>query len=54
MRAWRDGTAMTDGSFAGPPLKRHAPRDVYVYFDNTDKLHAPQDARASMRRLERP
>lgn len=53
VRAWRDGTAMTDGSFAGPPLKRHTPRDVYVYFDNTDKLHAPQDARALMRRLER-
>ncbi|MDB5487147.1 MAG: hypothetical protein JWQ58_862 [Reyranella sp.] len=53
VRAWRDGTPMTDGSFAGPPLKRQAARDVYVYFDNTDKLHAPKDARALMRKLER-
>ena len=28
------------------------PRDVYVYFDNTDKLMAPRDARVLMRRLE--
>jgi len=51
--AWRDGALMTDGAFAGPPLTRQLRRDVYVYFDNTDKLHAPDDARALMRRLER-
>jgi uncharacterized protein YecE (DUF72 family) len=51
VRAWRDGKPMRDGTFAGTPPKRHAPRDVYVYFDNTDKLHAPLDARALMRRL---
>ena len=28
------------------------PRDVFVYFDNTDKLMAPRDAQALMRRLE--
>jgi len=53
VRAWRDGEPMTDGTFAGPPLKRHRRRDVYVYFDNTDKLHAPEDARALMHKLER-
>lgn len=53
VRAWRDGRPMTDGTFAGPPLKRRQRRDVYVYFDNTDKLHAPQDARALMQKLER-
>lgn len=53
VRAWRDGRPMTDGTFAGPLPKRQVPRDVYVYFDNTDKLHAPADARTLMRRLER-
>lgn len=53
VRAWRDGEPMIDGTFAGPPLQRHRRRDVYVYFDNTDKLHAPEDARALKRRLER-
>lgn len=53
VRAWRDGRPMTDGTFAGPLPKRQVRRDVYVYFDNTDKLHAPVDARSLMRRLER-
>jgi uncharacterized protein YecE (DUF72 family) len=51
IRAWRDGKAMRDGTFVGTPAKA-MPRDVYVYFDNTDKLMAPRDARALMRRLE--
>ena len=51
IRAWRDGKAMRDGTFVGAPAKA-MPRDVYVYFDNTDKLMAPRDARALMRRLE--
>lgn len=50
--AWRDGEPMTDGTFAGPPLKLQQRRDVYVYFDNTDKLHAPRDAQTLMKRLE--
>jgi len=28
------------------------PRNVYASFDNTDKLLAPRDAQALMRRLE--
>jgi len=52
IRAWRDGRPMRDGTFAGPPAKS-VPRDVYVYFDNTDKLMAPRDAQALMRRLEK-
>ncbi len=51
IRAWRDGTPMHDGTFVGTPAKA-VPRDVYVYFDNTDKLMAPRDAQALMRRLE--
>lgn len=50
--AWRDGALMTDGTFVEPCSKRLRRRDVYVYFDNTDKLHAPKDARALMQRLE--
>jgi len=51
IRAWRDGKPMRDGTFVGSPA-RTMPRDVYVYFDNTDKLMAPRDAQALMRRLE--
>jgi uncharacterized protein YecE (DUF72 family) len=51
IRAWRDGRPMRDGSFAGRSTKV-VPRDVFVYFDNTDKLMAPHDARALMRELE--
>lgn len=49
--AWRDGRPMRDGTFVGSPAKS-MPRDVYVYFDNTDKLMAPRDAQALMRRLD--
>ena len=50
IRAWRDGKPMRDGTFVGGPAKA-APRDVFVYFDNTDKLMAPRDAQALMRCL---
>jgi uncharacterized protein YecE (DUF72 family) len=51
IRAWRDGKTMRDGTFVGSAAKA-MPRDVYVYFDNTDKLMAPRDAQALMHRLE--
>jgi uncharacterized protein YecE (DUF72 family) len=50
IRAWRDGKPMRDGTFIGPAT-RPMPRDVFVYFDNTDKLKAPHDAKALMRRV---
>lgn len=50
IRAWRDGKPMKDGTFVAPAAKAR-PRDVFVYFDNTDKLKAPRDARTLMRRL---
>jgi uncharacterized protein YecE (DUF72 family) len=50
IRAWRDGKPMSDGTFIGARAKP-MPRDVFVYFDNTDKLKAPHDARALMRRV---
>jgi uncharacterized protein YecE (DUF72 family) len=49
--AWRRGRAMQDGTFAGKPLDGNKPRDVFVYFDNTDKLHAPHDAAALIGQL---
>ena len=51
IRAWRDGKPMRDGTFVETPAKA-VPRDVYVYFDNTDKLMAPRDAQALMRNLQ--
>jgi uncharacterized protein YecE (DUF72 family) len=51
VRAWSAGTPMRDGNFVTAPELRPRPRDVYVYFDNTDKLHAPDNARGLMERL---
>jgi uncharacterized protein YecE (DUF72 family) len=50
IRSWRDGKPMHDGTFIGRPA-RAVPRDVFLYFDNTDKLKAPRDAQALMREL---
>ncbi len=47
--AWRDGEPMTDGHFITDKKPRPRPRDVFVYFDNTDKLQAPKDALSLMR-----
>ncbi|MCX5480211.1 DUF72 domain-containing protein [Kaistia geumhonensis] len=43
--AWAEGRPMGDGEFAGAKEALARPRDVFVFFDNTDKLHAPDDAR---------
>lgn len=46
VRAWRDGRTPAGAAripgVAAPPERA---TDVYVYFDNTDKLAAPEDAR---------
>jgi uncharacterized protein YecE (DUF72 family) len=52
IRAWRSGAPVADGPLVAAPLADGRSRDVYVYFDNTDKLHAPDDARRLMRRLD--
>lgn len=49
--AWRDGQPMTDGYFIDAKQPKRRPRDVFVYFDNTDKLQAPKDALSLMRLL---
>ncbi len=50
--AWAAGQPMTDGEFAGDRPAEACRHDVFVYFDNTDKLRAPYDAQALMRRLD--
>ncbi|RWR29063.1 DUF72 domain-containing protein [Sinirhodobacter populi] len=47
VRAWSGGKPMRDGDFAGDPGP-DMPRDVFLFFDNTDKLHAPDNARHLM------
>lgn len=51
VRNWRMGLPMADGNFVLPPVVDGRPRDVFVFFDNTDKLEAPGNARDLMRRL---
>jgi uncharacterized protein YecE (DUF72 family) len=51
IEAWTEGRPMTDGNFVTPPLDDYKPRDVFLFFDNTDKLQAPDNARDLMRRL---
>jgi uncharacterized protein YecE (DUF72 family) len=52
VRAWRAGEAPT-GEFTVAPAAQRLPegRDVYVYFDNDAKVHAPFDAIALAERL---
>lgn len=51
IRAWAQGKPMRDGRFIDPGAAASEPRDVFVFFDNTDKLHAPDNARSLMNRL---
>jgi uncharacterized protein YecE (DUF72 family) len=44
VRAWRDGREPHEARLAGRPRKRPSSCDVYVYFDNDVKAHAPFDA----------
>ncbi len=48
-RAWSEGRPMADGDFAGRTQGRARKRDVFLFFDNTDKLHAPDNAQSMMR-----
>lgn len=50
VRNWSMGRA-TDGNFITGPTDDGKARDVFVFFDNTDKLMAPGDARGLMARV---
>jgi uncharacterized protein YecE (DUF72 family) len=49
IRAWATGGQPADARLiTDEPPPRRAARDVYCYFDNTDKRHAPDNARELM------
>lgn len=49
---WATGAEPEDAvRITGRPPPRRKSRDVYVYFDNDAKVHAPRDARRLARRL---
>ncbi len=50
VRVWAQGGTPQDGRTLGPPADVR-PRDVYIYFDNDVKVHAPFDAIALAQRL---
>jgi uncharacterized protein YecE (DUF72 family) len=55
IRAWSEGGQPPGARLISselPPTR--ASRDVYCYFDNTDKLHAPDNARELMEKLGLP
>jgi uncharacterized protein YecE (DUF72 family) len=50
--AWRNGEEPEDARLICPTRARtRSSRDVYCYFDNTDKRHAPDNARELMELL---
>lgn len=49
--AWSRGEPMDDGDFVDARRAPARPRDVFLFFDNTDGLRAPDDALAIMREL---
>jgi uncharacterized protein YecE (DUF72 family) len=52
---WRHGLQVADARLASPrPAPRRARRDVYCYFDNDVKVHAPYDAAHLAARLGLP
>ena len=54
IEAWAEGGEPEDARLVCPIRSRtRSARDVYCYFDNTDKRHAPENARELMQLLER-
>ena len=49
--AWSLGSEPADAQRIGGTWSKHKHRDVYCYFDNDAKVHAPFDAMGLMRRL---
>lgn len=49
--SWRHGREPRDARRTAPRLAPATARDVYVYFDNDAKVHAPHDAMALMKRM---
>ena len=55
IRAWTRGEEPADARLISQErMPGRKPLDVYCYFDNTDKLHAPDNARELMAMLDLP
>lgn len=52
VRTWADGKPMADGPLLAPPEASPKPRDVFVHFVSTDKVHAPRNAMTLARLTE--
>ncbi|MBL0418864.1 DUF72 domain-containing protein [Ramlibacter sp. AW1] len=53
IQAWRRGRQPADARLVDPAAPGpRAPLEVFCYFDNTDKLHAPVNARELMQALD--
>jgi len=49
---WACGGEVPGGYHASPkPARQRPARDVYIYFDNDAKVHAPKDAQALIKRI---
>ncbi|MEO8848255.1 MAG: DUF72 domain-containing protein [Casimicrobiaceae bacterium] len=48
---WRDGSIANGPRIARPAAKARSGRDVFCYFDNTDKVHAPRNAQRLLAQL---
>jgi uncharacterized protein YecE (DUF72 family) len=44
IKAWSGGSEVADANRIAPPVKKSNGRDVFVFFDNDVKVHAPFDA----------
>jgi uncharacterized protein YecE (DUF72 family) len=52
MIAWSRGEEVTDGTRVHPdPAPKQGTRDVFVYFDDDNKIRAPHDAMSLIRRI---
>ena len=52
IRTWSAGGQVSDARLASPrPAPKRAKRDIYCYFDNDVKVHAPYDAATLARKL---
>lgn len=52
IRTWSVGGQVDDARLASPkPAPKRTRRDIYAYFDNDVKVHAPYDAATLMRKL---
>ena len=51
LRLWRKGQQSNDGKLV-TAKKKPEPHDLFVYFDNDAKVHAPFDAQTLVRKMK--